>query len=74
MTNIQDQFGLMKLVELWAFACYITRREKQCLIQFLMALCSDFEVLCGTILRHNSLPFVDSMVSEVLAKKIWLKS
>ena len=39
-----------------------------------MALHSDFEELHGTILHPNPLPSVDSMVSELLAKEIRLKS
>ena len=39
-----------------------------------MALHSDFEELHGTILHPNPFPSVDSMVSELLANEICLKS
>ena len=38
-----------------------------------MPLHSDFEALYGIILHRNPLPFVESMVSELLAKEICLK-
>ena len=38
-----------------------------------MALHSDFEALYGIILHRNPLPFVESMVSELLAEEICLK-
>ncbi|KAG6502605.1 hypothetical protein ZIOFF_034890 [Zingiber officinale] len=39
-----------------------------------MALCDDFEGLRGTILHHSPLPSVDSVVHELLAEEIRLKS
>ena len=39
-----------------------------------MALRNDFEGLRGSILHHYPLPSVDSVVSELLAKKTRLKS
>lgn len=39
-----------------------------------MALRDDSEGLCGTILHHNPLPSVDSIVNKLLAKEIRLKS
>ncbi|XP_073056860.1 uncharacterized protein [Primulina eburnea] len=60
--------------ELRAFSPYIARREEQRLVQFLMALQNDFEGLRGTILHRNPLPSVDSVVSELLAEEIRLKS
>jgi len=44
------------------------------LIQFLTALHSDFEGLRGSILHRSPLPFVDSVVSELLAEEIRLES
>ena len=38
-----------------------------------MALHSDFEALYEIILHRNPLPFVESMVSELLAEEICLK-
>ena len=53
---------------------YITRREEQRLVQFLMALRSDFEGLRGSIVHHSPLLSVDSVVSELLAQETCLKS
>jgi hypothetical protein len=44
------------------------------LIQFLKALCSDFEELRGSILHHFSLFSVDSIVSKLLAEEKRLQS
>jgi hypothetical protein len=44
------------------------------LVQILTALCSDFEVLRGSILHSSPLPFVDSIVIELLAEEICLQS
>jgi hypothetical protein len=44
------------------------------LIQFLTTLHSDFEGLRGLILHRSPLFYVDSIVSELLAKKIHLQS
>jgi hypothetical protein len=44
------------------------------LVQFLKALRSDFKGLRGSILYHSSLPSVDSVVSGLLVKKIYLQS
>lgn len=62
MTNLWDQLALTKSIKLQAFAPYIARREKQRLIQFLMALCSDFEAL------RETTPFIESVVSELLVE------
>ncbi|KAK0603624.1 hypothetical protein LWI29_006895 [Acer saccharum] len=45
MTNLWDQLVLTESVELWAFTPYITCRDEQWLVQFLMALRDDFEGL-----------------------------
>lgn len=74
MTNLQNQLALIELVELWTFAPYIACTKKQCMDQFFMPFCSDFEALHEAILHRNPLPFVDSVVSELLAKNIHFKS
>ena len=66
-----------KSAELKACGAYIAHREQQRLIQFLMKLRNDFEGLRGLIFHHSPLPFidfVDSVVSELLAKEIYLQS
>jgi hypothetical protein len=70
MTNLWDQLTLTELTELKACGAYIERGEQQRLIQFLTALCSDFEGLKGSILHCSPLP---SVVSELLAEKICLQ-
>ena len=65
---------LIKSDELKACGAYIACREEQQLVSFLMALSSDFEGLRGLILYHSPLPSIDSIVSELLAKEIRLKS
>ncbi|XP_062084857.1 uncharacterized protein LOC133790997 [Humulus lupulus] len=74
MTDLWDQLALTESAELRAFAPYIARREEQRLVQFLMALRDDFEGLRGSILHRSPLPSVDSVVSELLADEIRLKS
>ena len=44
------------------------------MVQFLTALHNDFKGLKGLILYHSQLPFVDSVVSELLAEEIRLQS
>ncbi|XP_062086978.1 uncharacterized protein LOC133793695 [Humulus lupulus] len=61
-------------IELGAFAPHIAHREEQRLVQFFMALRDDFEGLRGSILHRSPLPSVDSVVSELLADEIRLKS
>jgi hypothetical protein len=74
MTDLWDQLALIESVELKAYGAYIERREQQRLIQFLTALRSDFKGLRGSILHRSPLPFVDSVVSELLAEEICLQS
>jgi hypothetical protein len=74
MSNLWDQLALMESAELKAIKAYTDQREEQRLVQFLMALRDDFEGLRGGILHHNPLPNVDSVVSELLAEEIRLKS
>ncbi|XP_062100793.1 uncharacterized protein LOC133806717 [Humulus lupulus] len=74
MSNLWDQLALTESTELRAFAPYIVRRDAQRLVQFLMALRDEFEGLHGTILHRSPLPSVDSVVNELLAEEIRLKS
>ena len=74
MTDLWDQLALTESAELKACGAYIERREQQRLVQFLTALRSDFEGLRGSILHRSPLPSVDSVVSELLAEEIRLKS
>jgi len=74
MTDLWDQLALTESAELKACGAYIERREQQRLVQFLTALRNDFEGLRGSILHRSPLPFVDSVVSELLAEEIRLQS
>ncbi|XP_062114820.1 uncharacterized protein LOC133827805 [Humulus lupulus] len=74
MSNLWDQLALTESTELRAFSPYIAWRDAQRLVQFLMALRDEFEGLRGTILHRNPLPSVDSVVNELLAEEIRLKS
>jgi len=60
--------------KLSVFAPYITRRESQCMVPFLMALCSDSENWCGSFLHCNPLSFIDDVLNELLAEEIRLAS
>ena len=74
MTDLLDQLALTKSNELKACGAYIACKEEQRLVQFLIALCSDFEGLRGSILHRSSLPSVHLVVSELLSEKTRLKS
>ena len=74
MTDLWDQLALTEPAVLRAFEPYIARREEQRLVQFLMALRSDFEGLRSNILHRTPLPSVDSVVSELLADETRLKT
>ena len=74
MTDLWDQLALTESLELRSFAPYIARREEQRLVQFLMVLRDDFEGLRSTILHRSPLSSVDSLVSELFAEEIRLKS
>jgi len=74
MTDLWSQLALTESVELKSFESYIARREEQRLVQFLMALRSDFEGLRGTILHRTPLPSIDSIVHELIAEETRLKS
>jgi len=63
---------LTEPAELSAFAPYITHRKSRCLVQFLIALRSNFESLRGSNLHRSTLPFVDDVVNELLTKEIRL--
>ncbi|KAL5731432.1 hypothetical protein ACHQM5_004160 [Ranunculus cassubicifolius] len=71
MTTLWDELAVTESTELRVFAPYVTRREEQRLVQFLMALRDDFEGLRGSILHRSPLP---SVVSELLAEEIRFKS
>ena len=73
MTDLSDQLTLTELVKLKACDAYIARREQQWLIQFLIALHSDFEGLKGSILHHSPLSSVDSVVNKLLVEEICLQ-
>ncbi|CAH9130393.1 unnamed protein product [Cuscuta epithymum] len=74
MTMLWDQLAATESAELRAFAPYIARREEQRLVQFLMALRSEFELMRGSILHRTPLPSVDSVVHELLAEETRLKT
>ncbi|XP_045796078.1 uncharacterized protein LOC123890503 [Trifolium pratense] len=74
MTNLWDQLALMEPAELKGVKAYLDHREEQRLVQFLMALRDEFEALRGSILHRTPLPNVDSVVNELLAEEIRLKS
>ncbi|KAI3822076.1 hypothetical protein L1987_09657 [Smallanthus sonchifolius] len=74
MSDLWDQLTLTESAALNVFKPYIDRREEQRLVQFLMALRSDFEGLRGTILHRSPLPTVDSVVHELIAEETRLKS
>ncbi|PWA75926.1 hypothetical protein CTI12_AA210260 [Artemisia annua] len=74
MSALWDQLVLTEPAALSSFDPYIKRRESQRLVQFLMALHHEFEGLRGSILHRDPLPSVDSLVSELLAEEIRLKS
>ncbi|XP_045795561.1 uncharacterized protein LOC123890064 [Trifolium pratense] len=74
MTNLRDQLALMEPAELKGVKAYLDHREEQRLVQFLMALRDEFEALRGSILHRTPLPNVDSVVNELLAEEIRLKS
>lgn len=72
--DLWDQLTHTKSAELRVCAPYIACREEQCLVQFLIALCDDFEGVCGSVLHRNPLPSVDLMVNMFLANEIRLGS
>ena len=74
MSDLWDQLALTEPDVLKAFKPYIDRREEQRLVQFLMALRSDFEGLRGSILHRTPLPTVDSVVHELIAEETRIKS
>ncbi|KAI3815241.1 hypothetical protein L1987_14902 [Smallanthus sonchifolius] len=74
LSDLWDQLALTESAALKVFKPYIDRREEQRFVQFLMALRSDFEGLCGTILHRSPLPTIDSVVHELIAEETRLKS
>ncbi|KAJ9544828.1 hypothetical protein OSB04_024535 [Centaurea solstitialis] len=71
--SIQSLMIIDGVVASTAFKPYISRREEQCLVQFLMALRYDFEGLRGTILHRTPLSTVDSVVHELIVEETRLK-
>ena len=67
MSILWDQLAETESAALRAFKPYTDRREEQRLVQFLMALRSDFEGLRGAILHRTPLPTVASVVHELMA-------
>ncbi|XP_026406860.1 uncharacterized protein LOC113302209 isoform X2 [Papaver somniferum] len=74
MNGYWDQLALTEPADLKTVAPYVKYREEQRLVQFLMALRHDFEALRGQILHRNPLPSLDSVVNELLAEEVRLKS
>ena len=74
MTYLWDQLALIESNGLKECGACIAQREEQRLMQFLMALHSDFERLRGSILHRSPLSFVDSIISELLTEERRLKS
>ncbi|KAK2990408.1 hypothetical protein RJ640_001740 [Escallonia rubra] len=74
MNGIWDQLDLMDPLELRKLAIYQKVREEQKLVQFLMALRTEFEPLRGSMLHRSPLPSVDKVLSELVAEETRLKS
>ncbi|XP_073137476.1 uncharacterized protein [Henckelia pumila] len=72
--ELWENLALTKSSALRAFPTYITHRDEQHQVQFLMALHDDFEVLRGTILHRSPLSSVYSVVHEFLIEEICFKS
>ena len=73
MTSYWDQLALIEPVVLQTIDEYVQYREKQHLVQFLMALRDHFERLHGAILHLSPLPSMDGTVHERIAKETRLK-
>ncbi|CAL5429371.1 unnamed protein product [Camellia sinensis] len=73
MTTYWDQLALMEPSDLQLLDSYIKYREKQHLVQFLMALRDQFEPLRGAILHRSPLPSVDGAVRELIAEETRFK-
>ncbi|GFZ18573.1 remorin family protein [Actinidia rufa] len=73
MTSYWDQLTFMELAVLQTIDEYVQYREKQRLVQFLMALRDQFEPLCGAILHRSPLPSVNGAVHELIAEETRLK-
>jgi len=70
--TLWDQLALTELVELSAFAPYITYKESQHLVQFLWPYVVILKVCVVQLFHHSPLPFSDDVVNELLAKEIIL--
>ena len=73
MTSYWDQLALMEPAVLQTIDEYVQYREKQRLVQFLMALRDQFEPLRGAILHRSPLPSVDGAVHELISEETRLK-
>ncbi|GFZ15814.1 hypothetical protein Acr_25g0002230 [Actinidia rufa] len=73
MTSYWDQLALMEPAVLQTIDEYVQYRQKQRLVQFLMALRDQFEPLRGAILHRSPLPSVDGAVHELIAEETRLK-
>ena len=73
MTSYLYQLALMEPAVLQTIDEYVQYREKQRLVQFLMALRDQFEPLCATILHRSPLPLVDGVVHEFIVEETRLK-
>ncbi|GFZ00932.1 hypothetical protein Acr_14g0005670 [Actinidia rufa] len=73
MTSYWDQLALMEPAVLQTIDEYVQYREKQRLVQFLMAFRDQFEPFRGAILHRSSLPSVDGAVHELIAEGTRLK-
>ncbi|CAH9065527.1 unnamed protein product [Cuscuta epithymum] len=73
MTGFWDQLALMEPSDLQLLDSYVKYREKKRLVQFLMALRSQFEPLRGAILHRSPLPSVDGAVHELIAEETRFK-
>ncbi|GMP52850.1 hypothetical protein CsSME_00018523 [Camellia sinensis var. sinensis] len=73
MTTYWDQLALMEPSDFWLLDSYTKYREKQRLVQFLMALCDQFEPLWGVILHRFPLPSVDGAIRKLIAEETQFK-
>ncbi|GFY99231.1 hypothetical protein Acr_13g0006320 [Actinidia rufa] len=73
MTSYWDQSALMEPAILQTINEYVPYREKQRLVQFLMALRDQFKTLRGAILHRSPLPLVDGAIHKLITEETRLK-
>ncbi|XP_028064838.1 uncharacterized protein LOC114267942 [Camellia sinensis] len=73
MTTYWDQLALMEPSDLQLLDSYTKYREKQRLVQFLMALCDQFEPLRGAILHRSPVSSVDGAVRKPIVEETRFK-